>query len=87
MLAEGDLVSVDCGVALGGYFADAAITAGVGECSPEARRLVAVVSTGELVYREQVLPGAQSAYDAAAKRLFVTGKRWPKLFEITLVPK
>ncbi len=27
------------------------------------------------------------AYDAAAKRLFVTGKLWPKLFEITLVPK
>jgi glutaminyl-peptide cyclotransferase len=25
------------------------------------------------------------AYDAARDRLFVTGKRWPKLFEITLV--
>jgi glutaminyl-peptide cyclotransferase len=27
------------------------------------------------------------AYDAAGDRLFVTGKRWPKLFEIKLVPK
>jgi len=27
------------------------------------------------------------AYDAARKRLFVTGKLWPKLFEIRLVPK
>jgi glutaminyl-peptide cyclotransferase len=27
------------------------------------------------------------AYDAAGKRLFVTGKLWPKLFEIRLVPK
>jgi len=27
------------------------------------------------------------AYDAQTKRLFVTGKLWPKLFEITLVPK
>jgi glutamine cyclotransferase len=27
------------------------------------------------------------AYDAAGKRLFVTGKLWPKLFEITLAPK
>jgi glutaminyl-peptide cyclotransferase len=27
------------------------------------------------------------AYDAAADRLFVTGKLWPKLFEIKLVPK
>ena len=26
------------------------------------------------------------AYDAARRRLFVTGKRWPKLFEIELVP-
>jgi len=27
------------------------------------------------------------AYDAATDRLFVTGKLWPKVFEITLVPK
>jgi len=27
------------------------------------------------------------AYDAAHKRLFVTGKLWPKIFEIQLVPK
>jgi len=27
------------------------------------------------------------AYDAEGDRLFVTGKQWPKLFEIKLVPK
>jgi glutaminyl-peptide cyclotransferase len=27
------------------------------------------------------------AYDAAGKRLFVTGKLWPKLFHIRLVKK
>jgi len=27
------------------------------------------------------------AYDAARNRLFVTGKLWPKLFEITVVPQ
>lgn len=27
------------------------------------------------------------AYDAAADRLFVTGKKWPKLFEIKIIPK
>ncbi len=27
------------------------------------------------------------AYDATTKRLFVTGKNWPRLFEIKLVPK
>jgi glutamine cyclotransferase len=43
-----------------------------------------------------LLPVAQSAgadvlngiaYDAAGKRLFVTGKLWPLLFEIELIPK
>jgi glutaminyl-peptide cyclotransferase len=27
------------------------------------------------------------AYDAKGDRVFVTGKRWPKLFEIRLTPK
>jgi len=27
------------------------------------------------------------AYDAAGDRLFVTGKLWPRLFEIKLVPR
>jgi glutamine cyclotransferase len=27
------------------------------------------------------------AYDAARDRLYVTGKMWPKLFEIKLVPQ
>jgi glutamine cyclotransferase len=35
--------------------------------------------------RTDVLNGI--AYDAAGKRLFVTGKLWPKLFEIKVVPR
>ena len=35
--------------------------------------------------QESVLNGI--AYDAASKRLFVTGKNWPKLFEIRLKPR
>ena len=34
---------------------------------------------------EAVLNGI--AYDAAGKRLFVTGKLWPRLFEIQIVPR
>ena len=34
---------------------------------------------------EDVLNGI--AYDAQRKRLFVTGKLWPSIFEIRLVPK
>ena len=39
--------------------------------------------TGERTDAENVLNGI--AYDAAGDRLFVTGKRWPKLFQIQVV--
>ena len=41
-LTEGDVVSVDCGVKLDGFFADAAITIPVGEIAPEVQRLLDV---------------------------------------------
>jgi len=39
---EGDLVSVDCGVLLNGYYGDSAYTFGVGEISEEAAQLCRV---------------------------------------------
>lgn len=41
-LKEGDIVSVDCGTVYEGYVADSAFTAGVGQISPEAQRLLEV---------------------------------------------
>ena len=41
-LHEGDIISIDCGAVVGGWHGDAAFTAGVGEISPEARRLIVV---------------------------------------------
>lgn len=41
-LKEGDIVSLDVGVNLNGYFGDAAISLPVGEVDPEARRLLEV---------------------------------------------
>jgi methionyl aminopeptidase len=41
-LREGDIISVDCGAIVEGYHGDAAYTAGVGEISPAARRLIEV---------------------------------------------
>jgi methionyl aminopeptidase len=41
-LVEGDVVSIDCGVKLGGFFADAAITVPVGDIDPETGRLLEV---------------------------------------------
>lgn len=40
VLNEGDIVSLDFGVAVDGFQGDAAITVGVGEISPEAKRLM-----------------------------------------------
>jgi glutamine cyclotransferase len=43
------------------------------------------ISAGSPLTNEAVLNGI--AYDAAKDRLFVTGKLWPRLFEIKLVPR
>jgi methionyl aminopeptidase len=41
-LKEGDIISVDCGAIIEGYHGDAAYTAGVGDVSPAAQRLMNV---------------------------------------------
>jgi methionyl aminopeptidase len=47
-LKEGDVVSVDCGLVLGGFYSDHAITFPVGEISSEAKRLLQI--TEESLY-------------------------------------
>ncbi|MEP7358890.1 MAG: type I methionyl aminopeptidase, partial [Anaerolineales bacterium] len=42
VLREGDVVSLDCGTVYQGYYADSALTVGVGAISDEARRLLTV---------------------------------------------
>src|SRR6202171_1048240 len=41
-LREGDIVSIDFGMELNGYFADSAVTVPVGQIRPEARKLLEV---------------------------------------------
>lgn len=48
-LESGDILSIDVGAELGGYYADAAITVPVGEISGELRKLLGV--TEEALYR------------------------------------
>jgi len=47
--------------------------------------LTGILPKSERTNSDAVLNGI--AYDAAADRLFVTGKLWPKLFEIKVIPK
>ena len=42
VLKPGDVVSIDCGAVLDGYYGDAAITVPVGEIAPEVRKLLEV---------------------------------------------
>jgi methionyl aminopeptidase len=42
LLREGDILKIDTGVSLDGYYGDSAITLAVGEIGPEVRRLMAV---------------------------------------------
>ncbi|MGM0652059.1 MAG: type I methionyl aminopeptidase [Bacillota bacterium] len=44
-LQEGDIISIDVGVLLKGYYGDAAATFAVGEVSPQARKLMEVTRT------------------------------------------
>jgi methionyl aminopeptidase len=41
-LVEGDIISMDCGTVFEGFVADSAITVGVGELSPAAKKLIEV---------------------------------------------
>jgi methionyl aminopeptidase len=49
LLKPGDIVSIDCGVVLDGYYGDAAVTVPVGEISEQVRTLVTV--TKESLYQ------------------------------------
>jgi len=58
-LVEGDILSIDMGVKLDGFYGDSAVTVGVGAISAEAQRLLDV--TDASLYRgiEAVRPGAR----------------------------
>jgi methionyl aminopeptidase len=57
LLKEGDVVSIDVGVALDGYFGDSAVTLPVGRVTEEAGLLLRVTEEALLLGIEQVRPG------------------------------
>lgn len=61
VLAEGDIVGIDFGVSVDGYFGDAAITVPVGRVSPEAERLMEVTRRSLEAGIDAVRPGAYVA--------------------------
>jgi methionyl aminopeptidase len=65
-LQEGDIVSVDCGAVVEGYVGDAAFTAGVGEISEQARRLIEVTEKALYLAIEKMRPGNKTGDVSAA---------------------
>lgn len=57
ILKAGDVVSVDFGAIVDGYYGDSAITVPVGEISPEAQRLLTVTEQSLYKALEQVVAG------------------------------
>src|SRR4051812_12625018 len=57
VLVEGDVVSVDCGIRLGGYCGDAAVTIPVGSVSADAQKLLRITRETLAVAVEETRPG------------------------------
>lgn len=70
-LKEGEIVSVDCGTLLEGYVGDAAFTAGVGEISAQARRLLEVTQQALEVGIAQMRAGNRTGDISAAIQRYV----------------
>jgi methionyl aminopeptidase len=59
VLREGDVVSVDCGVIVDGFYSDCAVTHPVGELSPETQRLLRVTEASLYAAIDQAVPGGR----------------------------
>ena len=72
VLKEGDIVSIDCGVVLDGYYGDSAITVPVGETiAPELKKLLEVTETSLKKAIEQVRLGKTVGDVGAAVQEYV----------------
>lgn len=59
VLRDGDVVSVDCGVVVGGFYSDCAVTYPVGTVSPEAARLLRITEASLYAAIEQAQEGGR----------------------------
>jgi len=82
-LREGDIVSVDCGTVLNGFVGDSAFTAGVGEISPLAKRIIDVTEQALHVGIALMRPGNKTGDISAAIQQFVEGSGFQVVREYT----
>jgi len=82
-LQEGDIVSVDCGTVLEGYVGDSAFTAGVGEISPKAKKLIEVTEQALNVGIAMMRAGNMTGDISAAIQQFVEAQGYHVVREYT----
>ncbi|MDV7395756.1 type I methionyl aminopeptidase, partial [Arthrospira platensis SPKY1] len=70
-LKEGDIISIDCGTFFEGYVADSAFSAGVGEISAKAQKLLEVTEQALYAGIAQMRVGKRSGDISAAIQQFV----------------
>ncbi len=70
-LKEGDIISVDCGAVVEGYVGDSAFTAGIGEISAKARKLIEVTEKALYVGIDKMRIGNKTGDISAAIQKYV----------------
>jgi methionyl aminopeptidase len=73
-LKAGDIVSIDCGTVFNGFVGDSAFTAGVGEISPQAQKLLEVTEGALCAAIEQMRPGKRTGDVSAAIQKYVESR-------------
>ena len=82
-LQKGDIVSVDCGTVLEGFIGDSAFTAGVGEISPLARKLIDVTGQALNVAIAMLRAGNKTGDVSAAIQQYVESQGFHVVREYT----
>ena len=82
-LKEGDIISIDCGAVVEGYVGDAAFTAGIGQISPNASKLIEVTRQALFVGIAMMRAGNRTGDVSAAIQQFVEAQGYQVVREYT----
>jgi methionyl aminopeptidase len=82
-LKTGDIISIDCGAVVNGFVGDAAFTAGIGDISKEATRLIEVTREALNVGIAMMRPGNKTGDVSAAIQQYVEAQRFQVVREYT----
>ncbi|WP_447598871.1 type I methionyl aminopeptidase [Nitrospira sp. Nam80] len=72
-LKDGDIIGLDLGAIVGGFYGDSAITVPVGSVSPEARRLIEATERALMLGIEQAVVGNRLSDISHAVQAYVEG--------------